>query len=105
MANYFEKKEEQRRELEKYYREKSNRRLKYAALAAGVEGPDKWWCRYPGLPFSVEGLHPTQVRRKAYQKFVRDYMRCGATIDDNIGRLLLALDSMGIADNTIVVYV
>lgn len=34
MANYFEKKEEQRRELEKYYREKSNRRLKYAALAS-----------------------------------------------------------------------
>lgn len=67
--------------------------------------PDKWWCRYPGLPFSVEGLHPTQARRKAYQKFVRDYMRCGATIDDNIGRLLSALDSMGIADNTIVVYV
>lgn len=67
--------------------------------------PDKWWCRYPGLPFSIEGLHPTAARRKAYQKLVRDYMRCGATIDDNIGRLLDTLDEMGIADNTIVIYV
>ena len=32
-------------------------------------------------------------------------MRCGATVDDNIGKLLKALDEMGIADNTIVVYV
>ena len=69
------------------------------------EDPDKWWCRYPGLPFSVAGLHPNQARRRAYQKLVKDYMRCGATIDDNIGRLLDTLDEMGIADNTIVIYV
>lgn len=67
--------------------------------------PDKWWCRYPGLPFSTAGLHPNEARRKAYQKLVHDYMRCGATIDDNIGRLLDTLDEMGIADNTIVIYV
>ena len=40
-----------------------------------------------------------------YQKLIRDYLRCGATIDDNIGKLLKTLDEMGIADNTIVVYV
>lgn len=34
MANYFEKKEAHRRELEKYYREKPNLRLKYAAIAS-----------------------------------------------------------------------
>ncbi|MDE6468893.1 MAG: hypothetical protein K2L28_08380 [Muribaculaceae bacterium] len=32
MANYFEKKETMQREQEKYYREKTNLRLKYAAL-------------------------------------------------------------------------
>lgn len=67
--------------------------------------PDKWWCRYPGLPFSTEGMQRTAARRAAYQKFIRDYMRCGATVDDNIGKLLKTLDEMGIADNTIVVYV
>lgn len=67
--------------------------------------PDQWWCRYPELPFSTEGMHPTAARRAAYQKLIRDYLRCGATIDDNIGKLLAALDEMGIAKNTIVVYV
>ena len=67
--------------------------------------PDKWWCRYPELPFSAEGLGKIATRKKAYQKLLRDYLRCAATVDDNIGKLLKALDEMGIADNTIVVYV
>ena len=69
------------------------------------QDPDKWWCRHPGLPFSTEGMQRTAARKAAYQKFIRDYMRCGATVDDNIGKLLKTLDEMGIADNTIVVYV
>ena len=44
-------------------------------------------------------------RRAIYQKLVRDYLRCGATIDDNIGRLLDALDREGLAENTVVIYV
>lgn len=69
------------------------------------QDPDKWWCRYPGLPFSTEGMQRTAARRASYQKFIRDYLRCGATVDDNIGKLLKALDEMNIADNTIVIYV
>ena len=69
------------------------------------QDPDKWWCRYPELPFTTKGMHRSAARSAAYQKLVRDYLRCGATIDDNIGKLLKALDDMGIADNTIVVYV
>ena len=69
------------------------------------QDPDKWWCRYPELPFMTKGMHRSAARSAAYQKLVRDYLRCGATIDDNIGKLLKALDDMGIADNTIVVYV
>lgn len=73
--------------------------------AVASADPDKWWCRYPELPFSVEGMAPVPARKKIYQKLIRDYLRCAATVDDNIGRLLKALDEMGIADNTIVVYV
>lgn len=69
------------------------------------QDPDKWWCRYPELPFSIKGMAADDGRRAAYQKLLRDYLRCGATIDDNIGKLLDALDNMGIADNTIVVYI
>lgn len=67
--------------------------------------PDKWWCRYPELPFTTEGMAPVAARKAIYQKLIRDYLRCAATVDDNIGRLLDALDEMGLSDNTIVVYV
>lgn len=36
MANYFEKKERHRKELEKYYKEKSNLRLKYMAVSSAI---------------------------------------------------------------------
>ena len=42
---------------------------------------------------------------KQIQKMIKDYLRCGATIDDNIGRLLKMLDEEGLAKNTIIVYV
>lgn len=73
--------------------------------AVASADPDKWWCRYPELPFSVKGMAPVPARKAIYQKLIRDYLRCAATVDDNIGRLLDALDEMGLADNTIVVYV
>jgi len=39
-----------------------------------------------------------------YQQLMRDYLRCCASIDDNLGRLLDALQHAGIADDTIVIY-
>jgi arylsulfatase A-like enzyme len=64
-----------------------------------------WWCKYPGLPFSTEGLDKEAARKKTYQKLIKDYLRCGAAIDENIGRLLDMLKQEGIDENTIVVYV
>ncbi len=64
-----------------------------------------WWCDYPGLPFKREGKSKEADRQQIYQKMIRDFLRCGATIDQNIGRLLDCLDEEGIANNTIVVYV
>lgn len=67
--------------------------------------PSKWWCVYPELPFSIQGMERKEARSKTYQKLIRDYLRCGAAIDDNIGRLLNALDTEGISENTVVIYV
>lgn len=68
------------------------------------KNPDKWWCKYPGLPFVTEGMDSIARRRHAYQKLVKDFLRCGAAIDDNIGRLLDHLAAKGLADNTVVIY-
>lgn len=63
-----------------------------------------WWTDYPDLPFDLDGLDSIQARKKIYQKFIKDFMRCGAAIDDNIGRLLDYLEASGQAENTVVIY-
>lgn len=75
-------------------------------LLFASENPDKKadYMHYPELPFSVDGLTNDEARMKTYQKFVKDFMRCGAAIDDNIGKLLKYLDEAGLAENTIVIY-
>jgi arylsulfatase A-like enzyme len=42
--------------------------------------------------------------RWKYQRYMKDYLRCVAAVDDGVGRLLDYLDEAGLADNTIVVY-
>ena len=39
-----------------------------------------------------------------YQRYIKDYLRVVASIDDNVGRLLDYLDANNLTDNTIVVY-
>lgn len=39
-----------------------------------------------------------------YQRYMKDYLRCIASVDDNIGRLLDYLDAKGLTENTLVVY-
>ncbi|WP_167609402.1 sulfatase [Maribellus sediminis] len=63
-----------------------------------------YWAQYPELPFSVDGLDAKEQRRKTYHKLVKDFIRSGAAIDDNIGKLLDFLEAEGIADNTVVIY-
>ena len=39
-----------------------------------------------------------------YQRYIKDYLRCIASVDDNVGRVLDWLDDEGIADDTLVIY-
>ena len=39
-----------------------------------------------------------------YQRYMKDYLRCILSVDENVGRLLNYLDESGLAENTIVVY-
>jgi len=64
----------------------------------------KFWAHYPELPFVVDGLDSIAQRKKTYQKLVKDFIRSGAAIDDNIGKLLDYLEDEGIAENTVVIY-
>ena len=51
-----------------------------------------------------EGLTPAEEKQWKYQRYIKDYLRCVASIDDNVGRLLNFLDAEGLTDDTIVIY-
>lgn len=39
-----------------------------------------------------------------YQRFIKDYIKCVDSIDENIGRVLEYLDEEGLSENTIIIY-
>lgn len=51
-----------------------------------------------------EGLTDRELKSWYYQRYIKDYLRCVASVDDNVGRLLDYLDEEGLAEDTIVVY-
>ena len=50
------------------------------------------------------GLSGRELTSWKYQRYIKDYLRVIASIDDNVGRLLDYLDDEGLTENTIVVY-
>jgi arylsulfatase A-like enzyme len=50
------------------------------------------------------GLSSEEEKSWKYQRYIKDYLRCVASVDDNVGRLLDYLDQNGLAENTIVIY-
>ena len=53
------------------------------------------------LPKDLKG---DALRRWAYQYYIKDYLRCIASVDDNVGRMLDWLDAEKLSNNTIVIY-
>jgi arylsulfatase A-like enzyme len=51
-----------------------------------------------------KGLTPEEEKKWKYQRYIKDYLRCVASVDDNVGRMLDYLDEQGLTENTIVVY-
>ena len=54
--------------------------------------------------FKEANLEGKELIRWKYQRYIKDYLRCIACVDDNIGRVLDYLDESGLAENTIVIY-
>ncbi len=52
----------------------------------------------------TEGMTPEERKKAAYQKFLKDYLKSVAGIDENVGRLLAYLEEAGLAEDTVVIY-
>ncbi|QZT36542.1 sulfatase [Halosquirtibacter xylanolyticus] len=59
---------------------------------------------YPTGRLNTEGMNYEQRVKSAYQKYLKDYLRTVASIDENVGRLLDYLETSGLAKSTVVVY-
>ncbi|MCK4745628.1 MAG: sulfatase-like hydrolase/transferase, partial [Bacteroidales bacterium] len=52
----------------------------------------------------VEGLEGDEKRSGYYQIFIKWFLRCAQSVDDNVGRILDYLDREGLSENTVVIY-
>ncbi len=73
---------------------------KDAVLGIPVDDDD----RYRNVRELLNDLPPGEWRKAAYQYYIKAYLRCVASIDDNVGRVLDYLDEEGLAEDTIVIY-
>lgn len=49
-------------------------------------------------------LKGAEKTRWHYQRFIKNYLRCIAAVDENLGRLFDYLESAGLAQNTLIIY-
>ncbi len=65
-----------------------------------------WEAAYgPGNKAFLEAkLEGGALVRWKYQRYMKDYMRCIASVDDNVGRVLDYLETSGLDKNTVVFY-
>ncbi|MBI1356787.1 MAG: sulfatase-like hydrolase/transferase [Acidobacteria bacterium] len=54
--------------------------------------------------FRAADLQGRELVRWKYQRYIKDYLRCIAAVDENVGRILRWLDANGLAENTVVMY-
>ena len=54
--------------------------------------------------FRAKNLAGRDLVKWKYQRYAKDYLRCVAAVDDNVGRVLDYLDENGLSENTIVIY-
>ena len=54
--------------------------------------------------FREQNLKGDALTRWKYQRYVKDYLRCVASVDEQLGRVLDYLDESGLAENTVVIY-
>jgi arylsulfatase A-like enzyme len=64
----------------------------------------RWNAYYEPENAAAAGLTGIALTRWKYQRYIADYMRVVAALDENVGRLFDHLDAAGLGETTVVVY-
>lgn len=74
---------------------------------AGLKGKEKikwdFYGQKNGEIVQPEGMSPEEGKKWRYQIYIKDYLACVKSVDDNIGRVLDYLKETGLEKNTIIV--
>jgi arylsulfatase A-like enzyme len=54
--------------------------------------------------FNSKSLSGVELAEWKYQRYMRDYLKCVSSVDDNVGKMIDYLQKNGLWENTIVVY-
>ena len=54
--------------------------------------------------FEAMDLEGDDLIRWKYQRYAKDYLRCIASVDDSVGKLLDAIEELDLAEDTVVIY-
>ena len=68
-------------------------------------GINQWQLHYEKRLGEIPiGMGEQETRQWVYQRYIKDYLRCIASVDENIGRVLDYLDNAGLSENTLIFY-
>jgi arylsulfatase A-like enzyme len=70
------------------------------------EQRETWNKAYSGKnrKFLAQNLKGDELAKWKFQRYIKDYLRCIKTVDDEVGHLINYLETNGLLENTIIVY-
>lgn len=76
----------------------------YGYTISGIQRQRMQQNNYPTGQLDTSEMGDREAREAVYQKYLKDYLRCVAAIDENVGRLLDYLKREGLEEDTVVIY-
>ncbi|MDD4516206.1 sulfatase [Massilibacteroides sp.] len=106
MTLVYDLKVDELKQTDEYKNEWGNKMWNSILARMTDEQRDAWMAAYTpsNEKFIKQNLKGDDLLRWKYQRYLKDYLRCIKTIDDEVGRLIDYLEKEGLMDNTIIVY-
>ncbi|OVE79703.1 hypothetical protein BVY01_01865 [bacterium I07] len=76
----------------------------YGFRVSGIQVDRMEADNYPTGKLNTNGMNAEAKTGAAYQKYLKDYLRCIQAVDENVGKVLSYLDKEGLNKNTVVIY-
>jgi len=89
-----------------YSQEWNSQGMQWSLNRMHPEELEKWNNHYEKrfADFKSKNMAADELKKWKYQAYMKDYLRCIRSVDDEVGRLINYLEKEGMMDNTVIVY-